>query len=465
MKDLTKGNPIKTLFIFALPIILSDLIQGIQSLIDLFYVGRLVGTSGIAVISIVMPIIFLLLAILIGIGISSNILIAQAFGANDKEKLSKVIRNSFSVTLILSSLLTIIGILLSPIILHLLSIPQNIFTSTLIFLNITILSLPLTALENWLMGITRGLGNSKFSLYFAITLLILKFILTPIFIKGFWIIPEMGAIGAAVSNIFMAIILLIAFGFYLIKKYEIIRKNIKLEFEKEIFFKFIGIGLPASLQMIIISLSVTVLMGFISRFGEKTIALFGIGNRIDQFAFLPAMSLGNSMTTLSSQNLSANRQDRVKEFLKWSQIISLILSVIVVIFVNLFAKDIFNFFVKDEELALMGIDYFRIMSIAYIIMGLNFSIQGIIRGAGDTIAIMILKLISMILLRIPIAYLLAFVILKSPNGIWASFPILVFFELIVSYTYYKSELWRGKIVFKKKTEEIEAQIVEKPDLA
>ncbi|MGB9622019.1 MAG: MATE family efflux transporter [Brevinematia bacterium] len=465
MKDLTKGNPIKTLFIFALPIILSDLIQGIQSLIDLFYVGRLVGTSGIAVISIVMPIIFLLLAILIGIGTSSNILIAQAFGANDKEKLSKVIRNSFSVTLILSSLLTIIGILLSPIILHLLSIPQNIFTSTLIFLNITILSLPLTALENWLMGITRGLGNSKFSLYFAITLLILKFILTPIFIKGLWIISEMGAIGAAVSNIFIAIILLIIFGFYLIKKYEIIRKNIKLEFEKEIFFKFIGIGLPASLQMIIISLSVTVLMGFISRFGEKTIALFGIGNRIDQFAFLPAMSLGNSMTTLSSQNLSANRQDRVKEFLKWSQIISLILSVIVVIFVNLFAKDIFNFFVKDEELALMGIDYFRIMSIAYIIMGLNFSIQGIIRGAGDTIAIMILKLISMILLRIPIAYLLAFVILKSPNGIWASFPILVFFELIVSYTYYKSELWRGKIVFKKKTEEIEAQIVEKPDLA
>ncbi|MGC8871111.1 MAG: MATE family efflux transporter [Brevinematia bacterium] len=464
MKDLTKGNPIKTLFIFALPIILSDLIQGIQSLIDLFYVGRLVGTSGIAVISIVMPIIFLLLAILIGIGTSSNILIAQAFGANDKEKLSKVIRNSFSVTLILSSLLTIIGILLSPIILHLLSIPQNIFTSTLIFLNITILSLPLTALENWLMGITRGLGNSKFSLYFAITLLILKFILTPIFIKGFWIIPEMGAIGAAVSNIFIAIILLIIFGFYLIKKYEIIRK-IKLEFEKEIFFKFIGIGLPASLQMIIISLSATVLMGFISRFGEKTIALFGIGNRIDQFAFLPAMSLGNSMTTLSSQNLSANRQDRVKEFLKWSQIISLILSVIVVIFVNLFAKDIFNFFVKDEELALMGIDYFRIMSIAYIIMGLNFSIQGIIRGAGDTIAIMILKLISMTLLRIPIAYLLAFVILKSPNGIWASFPILVFFELIVSYTYYKSELWRGKIVFKKKTEEIEAQIVEKPDLA
>ncbi|MGB9879002.1 MAG: MATE family efflux transporter, partial [Candidatus Pelagibacter ubique] len=102
MKDLTKGNPIKTLFIFALPIILSDLIQGIQSLIDLFYVGRLVGTSGIAVISIVMPIIFLLLAILIGIGTSSNILIAQAFGANDKEKLSKVIRNSFSVTLIVS---------------------------------------------------------------------------------------------------------------------------------------------------------------------------------------------------------------------------------------------------------------------------------------------------------------------------------------------------------------------------
>lgn len=468
MKDLTKGNPIKTLFLFALPLIVSDLIQGIQSLIDIFYLGRLVGTTGVAVASLVMPIIFLLLALLIGIGASSNILIAQAFGSQDKEKLSKVLRNSFSTTIIVSIALTIIGIILSPVVLHLLKVPNTIYTTTLIFLNITILTLPLTAIENWLMGITRGLGNAKFSLYIAISMLVLKLIFTPLFIKGFWIIPTLGTIGAVVSTIFVSIILLIVFGTFLLKKYEIIINNMRLEFDREIFLKFISVGLPASLQMIIISLSATALMGFISRFGEKTIALFGIGNRIDQFAFLPAMSLGNSMSTITSQNLSANKEERIKEFLKWSQILSFLISVVVVILVNIFAKDIFNFFVKDKEISISGIEYFRIMSIAYLIMGFNFSLQGVIRGAGDTLAIMILKSVSMILVRVPVAYLLAFVVLKSPNGIWASFPIVMIFELIVSYIYYKSSIWKNKVIFRKKeikekiATEIEA-VIEKPD--
>lgn len=397
---------------------------------------------------------FLLFAILIGIGASTNILIAQAFGAKNREGLSSVISNSLTITLIISAIIGIIGFLISYPVLKIINTPANIFSNALTYFQIYTLSMPINALMNWIMGITRGLGNSKFSFYFSITLLILKIILTPIFILGFYFIPKMGVSGAIISSVIIEITLLAISIPYLAKKYEIIKSSLKFSLDMKTIIKFITIGFPASLQMIIVSLSATVLMGFISSFGEKTIAVFGIGNRIDQFAFLPALSLGMALTVISSQNLSANKESRVMEFLKWSILLSLGISLLVVIVVNVFSQNIFFFFINNKEITEMGIQYLRIMSVSYLLMGLVFSVQGIIRGAGDTLAVLLIKSISMIAIRIPVAYLLAFVLYKSPNGIWASFPVVMAFEIIASWIYLKSENWKKKIVFRKQTEEV-----------
>lgn len=448
MRDLTQGNIPKQLIIFSIPLIVSDLIQGILSVVDLLYVGKFLDYNGVASISVVLPIVFLLLAVLIGIGASTNILIAQAFGSKDKNSVVSVISNSLTITLIVSLVLGIIGYLASKPILKLLNIPQSIFNEALTYLQIYIITMPISALVNWFMGITRGLGNSRLSFYFSIMLLVGKIILTPAFIIGFYIIPPLGVAGSIVSTIFIEIILLTVSLIYTIKKYEILRESIKLNISYKIVSKFIMIGIPASLQMIIISLSATVLMGFISQFGEKAIAVFGIGNRIDQFAFLPALSIGMALTTISSQNLSANKEERVIEFLKWSILISFVISSIVVLIINIFPKQIFLAFSKDQEVIKMGENYLRIMSISYVLMGIVFSIQGIIRGAGDTLAILMIKTISMILVRVPTAYILSFIILKSPNGVWISFPIVMSIEIITSWVYFKSEKWKEKVVFK-----------------
>ncbi|MFN4245794.1 MAG: MATE family efflux transporter [Brevinematia bacterium] len=452
MKNLAEGSILKNLFIFSLPMIISDFIQGSVSLIDLFYIGNIIGYQGISSISIVIPIVFLLFSILIGIGVSTNVLVAQAFGAGNEKTLTSVISNSLTMTVITSIILSLIGFITSTPVLILLNVPKTIFKDALTYLQIYTLSIPITALLNYFMALTRAVGNSKLSLYSSLVLLVSKIVLTPLFIGGFYIIPPLGIPGSIISTVAIELLITLGIVLYITRKYATIKKGLRFSIDRNMIPKFIGIGFPASLQMIIISTSATILMRFISEFGEKAIAVFGIGNRIDQFAFLPALSLGMALTTISSQNLSANRQDRLEEFLKWSVILSTTISITIVIIANTFSKDIFFFFSKNEEITTMGVDYIKIMSLSYLIMGLVFSMQGIIRGAGDTFAILGIKIFSMVILRIPISYILAFSILKSPNGIWLSFPIMMVFETIVSWLYLKSENWKKKLVFRKPTQ-------------
>ncbi len=454
MKDLTKGNVVSQLILFSIPMILSDLIQGIQSIIDVFWLGRLTDYVGVSAVSITMPIVFILMAILIGVGASSAILIGQSFGAKDYKTLGKVLKNSFTITLVLSSILGLIGFILSVPVLKLIGSPRNIFDLSLIYLQVLTITLPLASTYNWFIGVMRGLGNSRIVLVFSIIFIVLKLIITPLLISGFWVIPSLGVLGAALSAAIVEFLLLIIAYVYLTSKYEIIRNNIGFEFDGEIISKFIAIGLPVSIQMIIVSSSAAVLMGFISKFGEKAIATFGIGNRIDQFAFLPAMSMGMAIMTFVSQNLGANREDRVSEALKWGTIISISISLVVAVIVNLFSTGIFRFFVSDNEVIMMGKSYLFIMSFSYVLMGIVFALQGVIRGAGDTFTVLIIKAFSMILIRVPIAYLLAFVVFKSPDGIWASFSAVMLFESIVSYLYYKSGKWKEKVVFKREPKKV-----------
>lgn len=451
MNDLTKGNVIKQLLVFSTPVILSDLIQALISLVDIFYLGRLMGYSAVASVSVAIPVVFILFAILIGVGVSSNILVAQAFGAGSRESLILVIKNSLSITLLLSVVLSVLGFLTSGFVLKLMNVPDSIYKDALIYLQIYIAGIPITAMLNWITGITRGLGNSKVSLYFSIFMLLGKLILTPLFINGFYIIPQMGVTGAMVSTIIIELILVVLGFIYISRRYDIIRQSVRfsIHIQREMIYRFFSLGLPVSLQMIIISFSFAVVMGFVSSFGDKSIAVFGIGNRVDQFAFLPALSLGLALMTISSQNLSAERYDRVFEFLKWALIISLGISGIVVVVSNLFADSIFGFFVSDREVISLGVDYIRVMSISYVLMGAVFSVQGIIRGAGDTIAVLIIKSLSMLVVRIPVAYILGFLVFKSPVGVWASFVVVMLFEVIVSWIYLKSENWKKKIVFKR----------------
>ncbi|MCX8096280.1 MAG: MATE family efflux transporter [Spirochaetes bacterium] len=449
MNDLTKGNVIKQLLVFSTPVILSDLIQALMSLVDMFYLGRLMGYNAVASVSVAIPVVFILFAILIGVGVSSNILVAQAFGAGSRESLISVIKNSLSITLLLSVVLSVLGFLTSGFVLKLMNVPDSIYKDALIYLQIYIAGIPITAMLNWITGITRGLGNSKVSLYFSIFMLLGKLILTPLFINGFYVIPQMGVTGAIVSTIIIELILVILGFIYISRRYEIIRQSVRFSIQREMIYRFFSLGLPVSLQMIIISFSFAVVMGFVSSFGDKSIAVFGIGNRIDQFAFLPALSLGLALMTISSQNLSAERYDRVFEFLKWALIISLGISGIVVVVSNLFAESIFGFFVSDREVISLGVDYIRVMSISYVLMGVVFSIQGIIRGAGDTIAVLIIKSLSMLVVRIPVAYVLGFLVFKSPVGVWASFVVVMLFEVIASWIYLRSENWKKKVVFKR----------------
>ncbi len=449
--DLTEGDIRKKIIIFSFPIIISDLLQTIQSLFDSFWLGKFIGYTGIAAVSTSMPVIFFLFSFFIGFAVATNILIGQSFGADRKDLLTKVISNSFVLMMICGIFLSLIGVVFSDIILMMISVPENIFTDAKIYFVIYLLGIPLVASYNWLAGITRGLGNSNISLMMVIVFSLLHIVLSPILISVFIGLSFSGLVGAGLSLVFSQAITFFIFFFYVKKKYSNIFKGFSFSLNWDVILKTFKLGLPASVQMLVISFGQIVLISLINSFGDSVLGGYGVGIRLENFVFLPALSLGMAMTTFASQNMGAGKEDRVREGLKFSLLISSGIALLVFAILNIFLSPIGRLFLGDASEALKHFEeYIRITSLAYLFIGLVFPIQGVIRGAGDTFGVMVIKMVSMILIRIPLAYILAIGVLsRNVVGVWVAMSFTFLLEFIVTYLYYKKGIWKKKVLIRK----------------
>jgi putative MATE family efflux protein len=182
-----------------------------------------------------------------------------------------------------------------------------------------------------------------------------------------------------------------------------------------------GIGLPAGVQQIIVSLGMLTMTSLVNRFGASVTAAFGVGGRLDQFAFMPAMTMGLAVTSLVGQNLGAGKFERVKEVVRWSILMTVGITSVVSLVALVFPKPILSTFTSDPEVLKEGIGYLRIVAFAYIPYSLMFMLSGILRGAGDTVPSMLISIITLWCVRIPLA--MRFSKTMGSRGIWLGLAI------------------------------------------
>jgi len=436
MKDMTKGNEAKLIFYFALPMLVGNIFQQLYNTVDSIIVGKFLGKEALAAVGTSFPIIFLLVSLIMGITMGATILISQYFGAKDMEKVKKTIDTAYITLFIASIILTIIGLIIGGPILRLMKVPPEIFQQSKEYLDITFIGLIGMFGYNSMSAILRGLGDSKTPVYFLIVSSIINIVLDLLFILQF----NMGVGGAAWATIISQGISFVWSVLYLNKNHKVFKINVKaMKFDKDIFYKSVKLGLPGGIQQMVFSLGMMTMQGLINSFGGVTMAAFAAASKIDSFASMPIMNFG-------AANIGANKPERVKKGLTTTLIMSTVMSIAISVVLILLGTPLVRLFTNDSSVVVEGLNYLHRVTPFYFVIGAMFIINGVVRGAGEAIFPMIASILSLWLVRLPVAYLLSPTL--GSNGIWWAIPIAWTFGFIITFLYFKSGKWKNKAVVK-----------------
>ncbi|MBI4646576.1 MAG: MATE family efflux transporter [Bacteroidia bacterium] len=449
MKDFSSGNDLtigregKQIIHFAMPMLVGNIFQQLYNIINIIIVGKFLGSEAQAAVGSCFPIIFMFISFIIGIAMGASVVISQYFGAKDYDKIQKTV-DTVNIFLFFSAIiLSVSAILLSDRIFGLINMPEDIKPQAKIFFNIYIAGLIVFFGYNGVAAVLRGLGDSKNPLYFLIISTVLNIVLDLLFIVVF----QFGIAGAAIATIISQGV---AFGvavYWLNKYHRLVHISfLRLTFDWDIFLKSLKIGLPAGLQHTFFSIGMIVLYRIVNDYGTIVIAAYSVAMGIDSFAVLPAMNFSIALSTFVGQNLGANKPERVKKGLISTLINTSLISGLVTILVFFFGKELMSMFSNDMGVIEAGYGYLRIVSTFYIIFSGMFIINGLLRGAGDTIVPMFISLISLWFIRLPLCYL--FSLKLGVTGIWWGIPAGWGFGLICSYLYYLTGRWKSMVIIK-----------------
>jgi putative MATE family efflux protein len=442
MQDLTTGKEGKLIFQFAAPMLLGNVFQQLFSVVDSIVVGKFIGKEALAAVGASFPVIFIMVSMIIGLVMGTTVVISQYFGAKDFVRVKRAIDTMYIYSAVAGVIATIIGLIVSEPLLRLLGLPEDIMPQAVQYLRIYLSGIIIFFGFNGTSAVLRGLGDSKTPLYFLMIATIANIILVLLFVGVF----KWGVAGAAYATL---IANGIAFGlaiYWLNKTHKLIRIAIKgLHFDKEIFRKSINIGLPTGIQQTLVAMGALALMGIVNKFGTNVIAGYSVASRLDSLAMVPAMSFSQALSTFVGQNIGANKPERIRAGLI-SIKMSGIVTIVTTLFIVLTAHIIMSLFTNDKEVIRLGDQYLTIVSSFYILFTLMFIYNGVMRGAGDTLVPMFVSILSLWIIRIPMAWFLSGKI--GAAGIWWSIPAGWAIGLALSFLYYKSGRWKKKAVVK-----------------
>ena len=427
-QDMSQGAPWRRILEFSLPMLIGNLAQQMYNTADSVIVGIYVGDNALAAVGSASPILNLLLALFVGVSTGAGILVSQYFGAKDKERLSGVVGNCLTLTLLSSLIIMVIAPFVTRPLLELLNTPASILDWCSDYLNIFFLGILGFAAYNILSGVLRGLGDSLSSLVFLIVATVLNIGLDVWFVAGL----RMGVAGVALATILAQAISAVLCFLKLIRMHDIFVLHARdLRPMKDCVWKIIRLGVPSGVTQAIFSTAMLVVQSLTNSFGEAVIACNGIVRRVDGCALMPNFTFGPAMTTYTGQNVGAGRPDRVRAGAKQGTLMALGCAAALTLCILLFGRSLMAIFTSTASLVEMSYHMMSILAVGYIAMAITQSLSGVMRGAGDTMTPMWISIVTTVVLRVPIAYGIAYFTRSADYPVGR--PESVFISLLASW--------------------------------
>ena len=444
-KDLTKGSVTKQLIKFATPFLLSNLLQALYSVADMIIVGNFRGEIGITGVSIGSQINILVTGAAMGLSIGGTVMIAQYGGQKMFKEQRRTICTMTSIYIILSIVLTAAMLLLCHPFLQLLNTPANAYQETADYYNICMGGMIFMFLYNAISGVLRGMGDSKRPLYFVLIAAIANIVLDLILVGKY----DMGSAGAAWATISsQALSVIISLGYLIKKKFFAEYKLEDLKIKKEQLIPMFKIGIPSSIQSLVVSLSFLTLTALINSLPNADIASAcqGIGGKINSFAILPGLAISSAISSMAGQNIGAGEYKRAKKTMYIGMIMAFSVSVIVFAVVNIFPQFLIRLFGDNPEVIETGARYLQLISFDYLFASIMFCYNGLAIASGNTYIALLNAVVNGICVRVPVAYFLVKVMDMGFDGVAYAMGFASVGGIIIGAIFVASGKWKKRAV-------------------
>lgn len=444
-RNLTEGSVVKLLLQFALPFMISNLIQTLYNVADMLIVGNYSGTAAISGVNIGGQVTLILTNFIIGLTTGGTIIIGQYMGSNDRKGVKETISTLLTFLFIAGIGSTVIMLIFSDEVLRLLQTPAESYQQAKDYLNVTLLGTVFIFGYNAFSAILRGFGDSRRPLIFVSIAcsinVVLDFLLVGVY--------GMEARGAAIATVISQAISMILCIIYLIRSdFAFDFKLSSFKLYKARFMTIIRVGLPLSIQYVIVNFSFLVLTAIANGMGVNASAAVGIVGKYNGFAILPAIAVGSSVSAMVAQNMGAGEIDRAKKTFYTGLTLAFSITFIVFIITRIFPEEILSVFDDDPNTISAGVEYIKTFSLDYLIVPATFCLNGLITGSGHTLISSACGILSAIGFRAPMAILFGLVLQKGLWGLGLAAPIASFASGLILFIYYASGKWRKNKVIK-----------------
>ena len=423
---MTQGAPWKRILEWSVPVLLADVAEQRDKTADSLIVGKFVGDDALSAVGSAMPILNLLLALFVGIATGAGIIVSQSYGARDREGLTRAIGNCIALSAIATVVIMIIGPLVTMPLLTLLGTDPTIIDWCAQYLNIYFLGIVGFFFYNMLSGVLRGLGDSVSALGFLLLAAALNVLLDLCFVRS------MGVAGVALATVLSQAISAVFCYIKLIKMGDLFDLSFKtMKLVPAVAGRILKIGIPSGITQAIMATAGMVVLNLTNAMGKTVVACNVIVMRVDGFAMMPNMTFGQAMSVYTGQNVGAGKYDRVTKGVKQGGLLAASFSSAITVTLLFFGPTLFGFFTETESLIALATRMIRIMAVGYICISVTQVLGGVMRGAGDTVTPMWVSVISTILIRVPLAYCLAYLTRTEawPHGQ----PVALFGSLVISW--------------------------------
>ncbi len=433
-RDMTQGSVMKSMFLFAIPMILGNLLQQCYNIADTLIVGKYLGKNALAAVGSSFTLMTFLTSILLGLCMGSGTFFSIRFGEREEQRLKEGICASFTLIFFLTILLNLLAYFFLDGIEVFMKVPKEVWGDMRVYLAVIFGGIFATFLYNYFASLLRALGNSLVPLVFLAVSTVLNILL------DLWFVIDLqwGVAGAAAATViaqYMSGVGISFYAFVRVPYLKIAKKERRVR--GECLREIASFSVLTCIQQSVMNLGILMVQGLVNSFGSVVMAAFAAAVKIDAFAYMPVQDFGNAFSTFIAQNHGAGKQERVSEGFRGAVFASSVFGVIVSVLVFIFARPLMAMFVDmdGEDIIEEGERYLRIEGVFYCGIACLFLLYGLYRALGKPEMSVVLTVLSLGT-RVFLAYLLSKIPALGVIGIWWSVPIGWFLADAVGFFYY-----------------------------
>jgi len=445
---MTTPRPLWQAYIaFLMPMMLSNILQALFGTINNIYLGQMIGVDALAAVSGFFPVMFFFIAFIIGLGSGSSVLIGQAWGAGERDKVKTIAGTTLTVALLGGLVIAVLGGFFTRDLMIALATPPNVLDAATSYARIMMIAMPATFAFLLAASMMRGVGDSVTPLFALAVSTVIGLIVTPSLIQGWFGLPKLGVASAAVAAAVSSVVTLIWLVIHLRWKNHALAPDATfvrgMRLNGSLLRKVLRIGLPTAVQLVVMSLAELVLLGLVNGFGSDATAAYGAVNQVLSYVQFPAISIAITASIFAAQAIGAGHVDRLGAIVRTGLWLNLFMTGALVILGYLLSRLIIGLFITRTEVLDLAQSLLHIVLWSTIAFGMSGVFSATMRASGTVLIPMLLSIFAIVAIEVPVAVWLSRAI--GVKGVWIAYPVTFCAMMLLQMAFYLL-VWRKKAI-------------------